>query len=170
MRRMGRVTAVLLMGILAAACGYRLGAGPLPGGVQRLHVRMVSNTTQETGLEGVVTNALITEFTRHGRVAISPATTADGVLTGRIRSVSLDTVLRTGVHSSRQRRVHLTVSLTLADIRGQVLWNAARLVESEPFEVVPDDARLTAGHRRQALAVAAGRLAERVFDEVTRAF
>lgn len=167
---MGRVAAVLLMGALTAACGYRLGAGPLPGGVQRLHVRMVANTTQETGLEGVVTNALITEFARHGRVAISPAATADGVLTGRVRSASLDTVLRAGVHSSLQRRVHLTLSLTLTDTRGRVLWNVARLVESEPFDVVPDDARLTAIHRRQALRAAAERAAERVFVDVTRAF
>lgn len=170
MGRMERVTAVLLMGTLATACGYRLGAGPLPGGVQRLHVRMVSNTTQETGLEGVVTNALITEFVRHGRVSISPQTSADGVLTGRIRSVRLDTVLRAGVHSSLQRRVHLTLSLTLTDTRGQVLWNAARLMESEPFDVVPDDAHLTAAHRRRALTRAAQRLAERVFVDVTRAF
>ena len=64
--------ALILLGSFLSACGYRFaGGGSLPSGITSISVEMFENRTGETGVENIITNDLIYEFTRHEQVVVT---------------------------------------------------------------------------------------------------
>lgn len=129
----------LLLGLIgvalaAASCGYRFVAGePLPGGIQRIFVPVAENRTAESGMEGVVTNALRREIIRRGLEVSPERAGAEAVLAVAVRfSTAGGTVDRTVTTSEtypvsaepsatdRQRRLALE---TAADRLAQKVLN-----------------------------------------------
>lgn len=155
--------------LLIAGCGYRFsGGGGLPGNVSRVCVKMLENRTVETGVESLLTNDLIYEFTRSG--TFSPdEKKADACLSGVVASISRATVSRVGIHTSQERRVTLTMALRLTDSAGQVIWSAKGLSDNEEYQVVPDKPT-TERNRRAAIEVLSRRLAEKVYQQLTNDF
>jgi outer membrane lipopolysaccharide assembly protein LptE/RlpB len=162
--------------LLAAAqlwtgCGYRLaGRGELPGHVQTIAVSMLKNRSSETGVETLMTNALINELNRRRRGSVVAPGQADAVLTGTIESLSWDTVAHRGVNTAAERKVYATLTLTLTDRSGHVLWKRSGLRGSQAYAVVADNKTATEINRRQAVAVLAEQVAENVYRRLTDNF
>lgn len=71
-------------------CAYRFGPHhrQLPGGHQKIFVKIFENRTQEVGIETEFTNACIQELSRSGVATVTNEAHADVVLEGVIHSVS----------------------------------------------------------------------------------
>jgi outer membrane lipopolysaccharide assembly protein LptE/RlpB len=156
---------------LLIGCGYRLaGRGELPGKVQSIAVRMLENRSSETGVETLITNALINELNRRRHGAVSAPDRADAVLAGTIDSLSWDTVAHRGVNTAAERKVYATISLTLTDRSGKVLWQRSGLSGSQAYTVVSDNKTATELNRRQAVSVLAEQVAENAYRRLTDNF
>jgi outer membrane lipopolysaccharide assembly protein LptE/RlpB len=156
---------------LWTGCGYRLaGRGELPGSVQSIAVRMLENRSSETGVETLITNALINELNRRRQGSVTAPDRADAVLSGTIDSLRWDTVAHRGVNTAAERKVYATISLTLTDRSGKVLWQRSGLSGSQAYTVVGDNKTATEINRRQAVAVLAEQVAENVYRRLTDNF
>lgn len=155
--------------MLLAGCGYRFsGTGELPEGVTSIGVRTLQNRTAEIGLENVLTNDLSLEMTRSGRVTVTRPEEASAVITGTITSLREGNISRTGISTSRQRRVTLSVEFVMSDREGEVLWRRV-LSDSEEF-LVAGDSFSTNANRRIALDEISRRLAEKAYYGMTDRF
>lgn len=152
------------------ACGYRFaGSGNLPSGIVSVHVNMFKNNSAETGLENVITNDLIYEFTRKKKGAVTNSDQAEGILTGVITSVRTDTIAHQGQSASLTRRVKVSVDIKLTDRAGSEIWSEDNMTESEAFDVVSDK-QTNELRKRDAINEVSKRLAERIFNRLTEDF
>lgn len=145
------------------------GRGDLPADTQTVAVRMLENRSSETGLETLVTNALINELNRRRQGSVVDEGRADAVLTGTIDALTWDTVAHRGVNVASERRVYMTISLTLTDRSGNVLWKRSGLRGEQAFDSV-EDKIATEFNRRQAITVMAQQVAENVYRGLTDNF
>jgi outer membrane lipopolysaccharide assembly protein LptE/RlpB len=162
--------AILSAGVLAA-CGYQLvGKGDLPGGIQTIAVEMLDNRSSETGIETTFTNALINELNRRRRGTVVDSQKADAVLGGAIESLTWDTVTRKGTHTASERRVYASLSLTLTDGAGNLLWKRAGLEAEQAYAVVDGNKASTESNRRRAINILSEQMAEYVYRRLTDNF
>lgn len=161
---------VLLCVPLLFACGYRFsGGGDLPRGIRAVYVQMFDNRTAETGLENTITNDLIYELTRSGKVTVTDRERADAVLSGVIRALYIVTVARKSENAALERRVTVSVDLKLTDSDGKVVWSTKGFSANETYEVA--DAKLTTEkNKTDAIVALSKRLAERAFNRMTEDF
>jgi outer membrane lipopolysaccharide assembly protein LptE/RlpB len=156
--------------LLLTGCGYRLsGGGPFPFNIKRLAVDVFENRTRETGLETTVTNDLVYEITRSRQVELVRKDGADAVMVGVLKSLSDDTISRSGTITANERRVVLTVDVRLEGPDGQALRRVDGLVENEAYAVGSSSAG-TEANRKAALAVLSRRLAEKIYARMTEDF
>jgi outer membrane lipopolysaccharide assembly protein LptE/RlpB len=164
------VTAVLAAFWLGG-CGYHLaGRGDLPGHIETIAVRMLVNRSSETGVETLMTNALITELNRRRSGSVRSVEQADAVLSGTIDTIRWDTVAHRGVNTASERRVYATLSLTLTDRSGNVLWQRSGLRAEQAYAVKGDDKTSTDYNRHQAIGVLAQHMAENIYRRLTDNF
>jgi hypothetical protein len=85
---------IILIAVLCGACGYRFAQQEgFPGGTRRLFVNVFQNPTQETGVENIVTAALLSELTlRKTDELVSNMDNADVVLSGVVEEVTIGTI------------------------------------------------------------------------------
>ena len=153
-----------------SACGYRFsGGGSLPGGVKRVTVGVFSNSSGETGVEGIISNDIVYEFTRNGKDFTPRKESADAVLSGSVLSVTTWPISRRSTHNVQERRISVTISLKMTDSKGGILWQAPTLSENEEYEVT-DEKGTTEQNKRKAIQKLSRRLAERVFYQMTDNF
>jgi outer membrane lipopolysaccharide assembly protein LptE/RlpB len=152
---------------MLVGCGYHFaGKGELPGGVDRIAVNVLKNRSTMNDIESTVTNALVNEINRRNRGAIVKGSEAEATLAGTIDSITWDTVSRRGVTTAAERRVYLVISLVLSDLDGTVLWKRARLAAEQAYTVVDGDKPATESNRRQAIDLAAQRVAEKAYQQM----
>lgn len=157
--------------VLLPGCGYQFAeVGQLPGGVQRVFVAVLDNRTAETGIETILSNDLIHEFTRGGNPVSRNRQGADAVLTGRIADLRIDTVSRRGTQISLSRRVVLSVDLSLTGPSDSILWAVNRVSESQVYDIVEGNKPATEQKRRMAIKTLSKRLAETVYNRLTAGF
>lgn len=162
--------AIILLGWLFSACGYQFsGGGSLPSGITSVSIKMFKNRTAETGVETIVTNDLIYEFTRHEQVVVTGSDKADAILTGVIRSISERTISHKGEYTSNERRVVLRVDLELKNKSGEVIWSAKGVSEDEAYTVMSGKPS-TERNKRVAIQTLSKRLAEDIFNRLTADF
>lgn len=175
-RPVGRHCAPWVVGVLfcigvVTGCGYQFaGRGDLPGGIQTLAIQMLENRTSETGIETIVTNALVNELNRRRQGSVVNVDKADAVLSGTIESISWGTVSRSGINTASERRVYATLSLTLTDNTGTVLWKRSGLKAAEAYAVSTGDKTETESSRRQAISTLSEQMAEYVYRRLTDNF
>jgi outer membrane lipopolysaccharide assembly protein LptE/RlpB len=158
---------ILIFCLISSACGYRfLGSGKLPGDVENVHVNILTNSTSETGAENIFTNSIRYEFIRQNRNADKE--TADGFLSGDIKSLSYKTITHKRRHTSVERRVTVHVSLELKDREGNVLWH--KVVSARETYDVMDDKLSTEQNRKRAISELSERLAENAYYRLTDNF
>lgn len=157
--------------VISAGCGYHMtGSGRFPENVQTIHVPMFVNRTAETGLEAVITNAVITELNRRRSGVIAGPEGSEAVLRGIIESLKRSTLSRKVAHSSTERSVTVTVSLVLSGNDGRVLWRGDHLTAEQAYTVVGEDRQGTDYNLNEAVASVAQRLAENIVSRLTDNF
>jgi outer membrane lipopolysaccharide assembly protein LptE/RlpB len=158
------------MGVFFSACGYRFsGSGNLPSGVQTVFIEVLKNRTVETGYENTVTNDLIYEFTRNGRVVEKSRDNTDAFLTGVIESEHVRTISRQGQLAPLERRVQIAISLKLTDRDHRVIWSRSGISDSEAYDVGANN-QITEQNKRHALEILSKRLAETAYNRLTDNF
>lgn len=171
----GRIHSAIVALVLVtalSACGYHFtGTGlKAPGGVSTIAITVLENRTSESGIERVFTNDLAYEFTRSKVLHVVEKDTADAVLSGIIKSMGVHTISHTASYDSGERRVTITLNLTLKSRDGKVLWSDTALSDREAFEVLPDDKIATNRNRRVAIEAISERLAEKAHNRILTGF
>ena len=167
-----RVAALFyLCALLVYACGYRFaGSGSFPDNVDSIFIEVFENRTSKTGIEQVVTNQLIFEFTRQREKSLaSSADIADATLKGVIRNIRTKTISRVGTLVANEREVIMTIDLRLVNQSGDVIWTARGLSDRQAYDV---SALKLDNDRNEALAIArlSERMSERIFSRLTDDF
>jgi len=163
---------IFLLPMFFSACGYRFtGGGSFPAGIRSVCISTLENRTSETGAENIFTNDLIYEITRDNKAVLTAKGKADALLSGVIKSMSIETISRKSAHSSLslERRVTVTVDLKLTDPDGRVIWSAKGVSAKEAYDVMPDKLA-TEQNRRNAISALSKRLAERLYARITDDF
>ena len=163
---------LLILGIVVASCGYRFSRDEaLPAGVERIQITILNNPTSEVGIENIITEQLITEFTRRNpSFLVRSKANADAVLSGEISSLKIWTVSRRGVQIPNERRVVLGVSLKLTSTDGVVLRRIANLSNSEVYAIDQTNPLITEKNRQDAISILSQKIAETSYDLLTQNF
>lgn len=162
--------AIILFWLLFSACGYQFsGGGSLPSGIMSISIEMFENRTSETGVETIITNDLIYEFTRHEQVVVTGSDKADAILSGVVKLISERTISHKGEYTSDERRVTLKLDLHLKDKSGGVIWSAKDISDNEAYKVLPGK-QATEQLKRVAIKRLSKRLAENIFNNLTANF
>jgi outer membrane lipopolysaccharide assembly protein LptE/RlpB len=162
----------MVLFMVLTACGYHFtGAGlKAPGGVSTIAITVLENRTSESGIERVFTNDLAYEFTRSKVLRVVEKDKADAILSGTIKSMGVETISHTADYDSGERRVTMTLNLTLKSRDGKVLWSDTSLSDREAFQVLPDDRIATDRNRRVAIEAISERLAEKALNRILTDF
>ena len=162
---------LFLCWLLVISCGYRFGEqGGFPGDTERLFVNVLENRTQETGVENIVTAALLSELTlRKTNNLASGLDNADVVLSGVVEEVAIRTIATRTRDTAGERRVTVTIDLKLTKQNGKVVWSTQSLSDNEGYSVVADKER-TDQNRRDAIRVLSRRMAEKVVNRLSDDF
>ena len=162
--------AIILLGWLCSACGYQFsGGGSLPSGITSVSIEMFKNRTAETGVETIITNDLIYEFTRHEQMIVTGSDKADAILTGVVKSISERTISHKGEYTSDERRVKLNLDLQLTNKSGGVIWSAKSVSDNEAYKVMSNK-QSTERNKRDAIKELSKRLSENIFNNLTANF
>ncbi len=141
----------------------------MPKGIQTVAIEIFENRTPEIGLENIITNDLIYEFTRKGRSVQKHSKEADAILTGVIVSERITTISRQAQQSPLARRVVITVNLKLTGADGEIKWSASGISQFEEY-VVSTSREVTETNKRRAIETLSKKLAERVHNRLTDDF
>jgi hypothetical protein len=162
---------IILIAVLGGACGYRFGGeSGFPGDSDRLFVKVLENRTQETGVENIVTAALLSELTlRKTDGLASGIDHADVVLSGVVEEVAIRTISTRNKDTAGERRVTVSVDLKLKKQDGSVVWAADGITDDEGYFVDADKER-TDQNRRNAIRVLSQRIAEKVVNRMSDDF
>ena len=164
------ITVALIISVLLGACGYRFAEqGGFPGGTHLLFVKVFQNPTQETGVENIVTAALLSELTLRKTDALaSSMDNADVILSGVVEEVSIQTIA-IKKDTASERRVTVTISVKLARQEGSVVWAAREFSDNEGYRVDADPEQ-TDQNRRNAIRLLSRRIAEQVVNRLSDNF
>ena len=163
------ITLLLLVMISLSGCGYRFSGDRDPViDIKTVHIPPMTNTTTKVGIETRFTNDFIFEVNRNGYADVVDRDMAEAVLTGVIRDLRTGSVSRRSISTTLERRVSVTVDLSLKDRKGKVLWQST-LSDREEYTVLSDKTS-TEGNLRRALAVISRRLAEKFHYRFTASF
>jgi hypothetical protein len=165
------ISIFILVAWLSVACGYRFAEeGGFPGDTQRLFVKVLENKTQETGVESIVTDALLNELTlRKTNQLASGLDDADVILSGVVNQVSFRTISQSKPDVADERRVTVSVDLKLTKKDDLVVWAANGLSDFEEY-FVETDTEQTDANRRNAILVLSKRIAERAVNRFSDDF
>ena len=165
------ILAALLMGVLFSACGYHFAEeGGFPGDTERLFVKVLENKTQETGVESIVTAALLNELTLRKTDELARGIDdADVVLSGVVNLVTINTISVSEPNVADERRVTVSIDLKLTKKDGSIVWAAKDLSDFEEY-LVDTDPQRTGANRRNAIGVLSKRIAERTVNRFSDDF
>jgi hypothetical protein len=157
------VTGVLFM---SWSCGYKIsGLQKAPFGVNSFHVAVFENKTMETGAETLFANDLIHELTRDNRMHLAAVGEADGLFSGALKYMDIETIARRDGYAATQRRVRVTVDVELKEPAGRSLWVGKNITASETYLVVPDKLS-TEYNKKIALTKVSQKIAQKVFQQL----
>jgi len=166
------IALLLLCPLLLLACGYRFaGSGAFPAGVNYIFIEVIENRTSKIGVERIVTNQLIFEFSRQRENSlVSSVKEADAILRGSINSIRTQTIARVDTEVASEREVVMMVDLKLIKKKGgAVIWAASGLSDREAYDV--DSVKIETDRNEElALGRLSERLSERIFNRLTDDF
>jgi outer membrane lipopolysaccharide assembly protein LptE/RlpB len=162
---------VIIVCLLVTACGYHFAEeGGFPGDTERLFVKVLENKTQETGVESLLTAALLNELTLRKTDELARGLDdADVVLSGAVNLVTIKTISVSEPNVADERRVTVSVDLKLTKKDGRIVWDAKDLSDFEEYLVDADPQR-TDANRRNAIGVLSKRIAERAVNRFSDNF
>lgn len=162
---------IILIAVLCGACGYRFAEqGGFPGDTERLFVNVLENQTQETGVENIITAALLSELTlRKTHNLANAMADADVVLSGIVKHVDLRTISVRQSTVADERRVTVSIDLKLTKTDGSTAWAAKDISDFEAY-LVNVNQEITDANRQNAIRVLSKRIAERVVNRFSDDF
>jgi outer membrane lipopolysaccharide assembly protein LptE/RlpB len=172
MKKFGMIWAFILLLPLLYSCGYHFpGSGAFPSNVETIFIGDFENRTSDTGIEAIVANQVIFEFTRRDKSSLAAnREVADAHLSGVITKQTVRTISARGKDTANERRVTIWVNFKLAKPDGKVVWVGDNMSDNEAFTVDNDDKLQTERNQDEAIAVLSGRIAERVYNRLTDDF
>lgn len=119
--------------LFASACAYRFGPHQrqMPGGHQKVFIKLFDNRTQEVGIEPDWTNAFTQELARSGLATVTTEANADLTIVGVIHTVDYRAKTPIQVKSATGGPVRsmfteyqtvVTIVLKAVDKQGTELW------------------------------------------------
>ena len=166
-----RVVIIMACLVWVTACGYQFaGSGGPPQGVEKLFIQLLDNKTTESDVDILITNALKNEFIQKYRGVLVDREVATAVLSGVVVGIRTETVARRGVLQSLERRISVTVDLTMKSSGRERIWFAKGITTSDTYSVVSGDKEATAGNKQVVLQDLARRIAEISFNRLTDDF
>ena len=158
---------LLLVLILGGGCGYRMqGTAPLPGGIKAVRVNLFENRSSRSGAENVFTNAFINELLKKTDVRVLKTTTAGGVVTGTIRSISVGDLTRSSDDTVLQGRVSAILDLLMTDVDGVELWSVKGFAGNEIYTASSSNVTDEAA-QQEAVAQIALRMSEKLVSAMS---
>ena len=153
-------------------CGYRFaGQGGFPQGVEKIFIEVFENRTNKTGIERIVTNQVVFEFTRQRQKSLAnSAENADATLKGVIRTIRTQTIARVGTEVASEREVVMTVDLRLIKDGGEVVWAVKGITDRQAYNVDENSKLATDQNENLAIAILSERMSERIFSRLTSDF
>jgi hypothetical protein len=139
--------------------------------VETIFIEVIENRTSKTGVERIVTNQLIFEFSRQRESSlVSKLDEADAVIKGSINSLRTQTISRLGTEVANEREVVMTIDLRLIENDGgAVIWAANGMSDREAYDVDNDKIQ-TDRNEAAAIRRLSERLSERIFNRLTDDF
>lgn len=162
---------IILIAVLCGACGYRLAEqGGFPGDSERLFVNVLENQTQETGVENIITAALLSELTlRKTHHMANGMADADVFLSGIVKYVDFRTISVSQPTVADERRVTVSIDLKLTKTDGSTAWAAKDISDFEAY-LVNVNQEITDANRQNAIRILSQRIAERVVNRFSDDF
>ena len=167
---------LLLIGLLGmglvGGCGYgfRGTVNNLPPDIKAVHIPVFVNNTTEGGAEVVFANALIYEFTRGGVIGVVSEAEAQGIIYGRIKSATVDSVIYASQTQAVDRKVSVVLEVIFRRLDNKkILWQNLDLTRYENFRV-GGDPNQTDRNREEALRKISKDLAERIYSGILENF
>lgn len=168
---LGAVWAFLtLLMVFSGGCGYRFsGSGEMPGDIKRIAIEIFDNRTGETGIESIITNDIINEFTRNPAAEVTGKDDADAVLTGVIRTARIRSISHRSAYTTAEREITIVVDVALTTPAGEIVWSASGINASADY-AVSDEKVITGQNKKSAVTDLSGKLAQRIFYAMTDRF
>ena len=165
------ILVALLLEVLFSACGYHFKEkSGFPGDTERLFVKVLENKTQETGVESILTAAILNELTLRKTDELARSIDdADVVLSGAVDLVTIKTITSSESNVASERQVTVSIDLKLTKKDGSVVWAAKDLSDFEAY-LVETDKQQTDANRRTAIGVLSKRIAERAVNRFSDDF
>jgi outer membrane lipopolysaccharide assembly protein LptE/RlpB len=162
---------IIIIAALCEACGYRLAEQRgFPGETERLFVNVLENETQETGVENIITEALLNELTlRKTHHLANGLTDADVIMSGVVRHVDIRTVSTRKSTVADERRLIVSIELKLTRSDGRMTWAAREITDFEEY-FVDFNPEITDANRQNAIRILSKRMAERVVNRFSDDF
>jgi hypothetical protein len=162
---------LILIAVLCGSCGYHFAEkGGFPGDTERLFVKVLENKTQETGVESILTAALLDELTLRKTDELARGIDdADVFLSGAVNLVTIRTISSSKPNVASERRVTVSLDLKLKKKDGSIVWTAKNLSDFEEY-LVDTDPQRTDANRRNAIGVLSKRIAERAVNRFSDDF
>ncbi|MGD1968671.1 MAG: LPS assembly lipoprotein LptE [Desulfobacterales bacterium] len=162
---------IIIAAALCEACGYRFAEQRgFPGETERLFVNVLENQTQETGVENIITEALLNELTlRKTHHLANGMADADVIMSGVVRHVDIRTVSTRRSTVADERRVIVSIDLKLTQSDGRTTWAAREITDFEEYFVDPNP-EISAANRQNAIRILSKRMAERVLNRFSDDF
>lgn len=153
--------AVVLTGVLATGCAYRLGSS-LPPGIESIYVPTVVNQSEEPLLDTEVTRALTREFQRDGTLRVADAESADARLDVTLVGFKLVPLRyeRDSAKTTSEYRMHISADITLFKGKEDVPMLQRHVEGEATFEFFGD----MASSKAQALPAAARDLSHDIVE------
>jgi hypothetical protein len=176
LKRMHRFqTACLLIScylfLAMGSCGYRFaGSGEALSDINKLFIRLLVNRSTETGIEVILTDDLKNEFIHKYGGKLSTGEGDSAELSGTITNIRTWTVSRTGTLTSLERRISITVDVTLKDATGKTIRSARGVSANDTYAVVSGDKQATEDNKQTAVLSLSKQIAEAIFHRLTEDF
>ena len=159
-----------ILTLILTACGYRfVGGGSFPAEIESVFVEILTNRSSEVGVENIFTNDLIYEITRKRDVYLDSKESAEGVLSGAIAAITVESASRRGETTAIERRVTARLDLKLTQSGGNVVWAANGVTANETY-VVGNSNQETEDNKKEAIETLSRRFAEIIYNQLTSDF
>jgi len=167
------IRAVTLLAVVGAvglsACGYTV-RGTLPSRIKTISVPIFANRTQQPGVEGFITRAIVEAFSTNGRLRLAPSDKADVILEGEIMQYSVAAIAFDQSANISVYRLVVSLNLKLRDVREKKLLFAEDNVREQADFRVKGAVSATISREQDALSAAAVEIGRSVVSLTVQRF
>ncbi len=118
--------AIFYVLFLLGGCSY-VPTEVLPEYIHNIYIPVFVNKTSKYGLEDKLTEAVIDEFLRDGKLGVTNKSEADGMLLGEIVEYRLEPISYDANNVVEQYKLWVVVNLTFWDLKkNEILWRDYR--------------------------------------------